>query len=89
MTTAATTQNPTRGLGAATAEGDVEAGARCRLEARINKAKASTSFCLAVTRPVFASSSTSILTILLRRESLIWIQCVIGLATSGTFGYEA
>ncbi len=63
--------------------------ARCRLEAHINKAKESISFCSAVMRPVFTWSSTNILTILFRRGSLIWIQYVIGPVTSGMFGYEA
>src|SRR6202035_698932 len=60
-----------------------------RLGVHINKETESVSFCLAVTRPVFGWSYTSILTILLRPGSLTWIRCVIGPVTFGTFGCEA
>src|SRR5580658_3101060 len=62
---------------------------RFRLGVLINKETESVSFCSAVTRPLFAWNSTNIRTILLRPGSSTWIQCVIGPATSGTFGCEA
>ena len=74
-------------------------GARCRLGARINKAKESISFCSAVTRPVFTWSFTSILTILSptrvidldpirNRTGDVWHVWVRGIAPGQLYGYR-
>jgi len=70
-------------------EGDIQSGNPLPIGGRINKETESVSFCSADTRPAFVWSSTSILMILLRKESSTSIRCVIARVTFGTFGCEA